>query len=438
MRRVFLVAWRDYLATVKTKGFIIGLVIAPLFMGGSGVAFVLLRNQVDTRDRRIAVIDHSGAAVAELQRAATERNDREVFDTEKGQKVKPAYLIDVVEPASGDAKAQRLELSDRIRQGELHGFLEIGPEARHPGTNAATAYVRYYARNAAFDDLRRWLDNTVNNHLRATRLTDSGIPPEEVGQVLRWISLEPMQLVSREESTGEIAQARRQSEAEAIFPPLILMMLMFIMLMMGAAPLLNSVMEEKTQRIAEVLLGSVKPFHLMLGKLLGGLAVSFTGAAVYVGLGLFVLMQAGLMGYVPVSILPWFLVYLPAAVLLVGAWQAALGSLCSDVRDAQSMTLPGMLPVIVPMFVIMPVLKEPLSGFATTMSLIPPFTPLVMLLRQASGAGIPAWQPWAGLVGVLLTTAAMIWIGGRIFRVGILSQGKLPGVRQIVNWVLHG
>lgn len=296
----------------------------------------------------------------------------------------------------------------------------------------------YYARNAAFDDLRRWLDNTVNNHLRATRLTDSGVPQEEVGEVLRWLSLEPMQLVSREEGTGQIGQARRQSEAEAVFPPLILMMLMFIMMMMGAAPLLNSVMEEKSQRIAEVLLGSVKPFHLMLGKLLGGLAVSFTGAGVYVGLGLFVLLQAGLMGYVPVHILPWIVIYLPAAVIMVGAWQAALGSVCSDVRDAQSMTLPGMLPAIVPMFVMMPVLKEPLSGFATTMSLIPPFTPLLMLLRQASGAGVPAWQPWVGLAGVAVTATAMIWIGGRVFRVGILSQGKLPGVRQVMTWIWRG
>lgn len=438
MRRVLLVAWRDYLATVKTKGFIIGLVIAPLFMGGSGVAFALLRNQVDTRDRRVAVIDHSGTVVGELQRAASERNDREVFDATKGEKVKPAYVIDPIETASGEAEVQRLQLSNRVRQGELHGFLEIGPEVLHPGTNTVTAYVRYYARNAAFDDLRRWLDNTVNNHLRATRLTDSGVPQEEVGEVLRWLSLEPMQLVSREEGTGQIGQARRQSEAEAVFPPLILMMLMFIMMMMGAAPLLNSVMEEKSQRIAEVLLGSVKPFHLMLGKLLGGLAVSFTGAGVYVGLGLFVLLQAGLMGYVPVHILPWIVIYLPAAVIMVGAWQAALGSLCSDVRDAQSMTLPGMLPAIVPMFVMMPVLKEPLSGFATTMSLIPPFTPLLMLLRQASGAGVPAWQPWVGLAGVAVTATAMIWIGGRVFRVGILSQGKLPGVRQVMTWIWRG
>ncbi|MCB1128459.1 MAG: ABC transporter permease, partial [Verrucomicrobiae bacterium] len=117
---------------------------------------------------------------------------------------------------------------------------------------------------------------------------------------------------------------------------------------------------------------------------------------------------------------------------------AALGSVCSDVRDAQSMTLPGMLPAMIPMFVIMPVLKEPLSGFATVMSLLPPFTPLLMMLRQASGAGIPAWQPYVGLAGVILTTLASVWLAGRIFRVGILSQGKLPGPRQILRWMIRG
>lgn len=438
MKRMLLVAKRDYLATVKTKGFIVGLVIAPIFMGGSGIAFALLRGQVDTKDREVAVVDHSGVVVAEIERAAGRRNEEVVFDKQKGEKLQPAYVIKTTPPAPEAMDTLRLELSDRVRAGELHGFLEIGPEVLQPGTNTAASYLRYYARNAAFDDLRRWLDNTVNNHLRRTRLIEAGVADAEADQVFRWISLDPMRLVSREEATGEISQGQRQSDAEAILPPLIMLMLMFLMMMMGAAPLLNSVMEEKTQRIAEVLLGSVRPFELMFGKLLGGLAVAFTGAGVYVGLGLFALMQAGLMGYVPVAMLPWFLIYLFAAVLMIGAWQAALGSVCSDVRDAQSMTLPGMLPAIIPMFVIMPVLKEPLSDFATVMSLIPPFTPLLMMLRQASGAGIPAWQPYAGLVGVIFTTIASVWLAGRIFRVGILSQGKLPGPRQIIRWMLRG
>jgi ABC-2 type transport system permease protein len=438
MKRMLLVAKRDYLATVKTKGFIIGLVIAPIFMGGSGIAFALLRGQVDTRDRHLAVLDHSGVVAPEIERAAKQRNEEVVFDEEKGGKVQPAYVIQITPPAADDPDQQRLELSDRVRAGKLHGFVEIGPEVLHPGTNTATSYLRYYARNAAFDDLRRWLDNTANNHLRRTRLTEAGLAETDADQVFRWVSLAPMRLVSREADTGEVKSGGRQSEAEAILPPLILLMLMFLMMMMGAAPLLNSVMEEKTQRIAEVLLGSIRPFELMLGKLLGGLAVSLTGAGVYLGLGLFALMQAGLMGYVPVEMLPWFLVYLLSAVLMIGAWQAALGSICSDVRDAQSMTLPGMLPAIIPMFVIMPVLKEPLSGFATVMSLLPPFTPLLMMLRQASGAGIPAWQPYVGLTGVVLTTLASIWLAGRIFRVGILSQGKLPGPRQMLRWLVKG
>ncbi|MCB1127046.1 MAG: hypothetical protein KDM81_11150, partial [Verrucomicrobiae bacterium] len=229
-----LVAKRDYLATVRTKGFIVGLVIAPIFMGGSGIAFALLRGHVDTRDRHIAVLDRSGVVATELERAAKQRNDEVVFDQDKHEKVQPAYVIEAIPPVADDPDAQRLELSDRVRAGDLHGFVDVGPEVLHPGTNAATSYLRYYARNAAFDDLRNWLNNTVNNHLRRSRLTGAGLDEAQADQVFRWISLDPMHLVSQEAGTGEVKQGGRQSEAEAILPPLVLLMLMFLMLMMGA------------------------------------------------------------------------------------------------------------------------------------------------------------------------------------------------------------
>jgi len=208
--------------------------------------------------------------------------------------------------------------------------------------------------------------------------------------------------------------------------------------MMGAVPLLNSVMEEKTQRIAEVLLGSLKPFEFMMGKVLGGVGVSLTGSVVYVVGGIAMVGAMGFAEFVPYRVLPWFFVFMLLAILMIGSMLAALGAACSDPKDAQSLTLPAMLPVIAPMFVMMPVLREPQSGLATWMSLFPPCTPLLMLARMATPGGVPGWQPWVGLCGVILFTLISVWAGGRIFRMGILLQGKPPKLGEMLRWAIRG
>ncbi|MBU0756246.1 MAG: ABC transporter permease, partial [Planctomycetes bacterium] len=127
--------------------------------------------------------------------------------------------------------------------------------------------------------------------------------------------------------------------------------------------------------------------------------------------------------------------YMIAAIFMYGSLLAAVGSACNDQKEIQSIMPFVMIPMMVPMFVLIPVIKEPLGGLATTLSLIPPFTPMTMMLRQATPTSIPAWQPWAGMVGIALFTLFSIWAGSRIFRVGILMQGKAPKVGELVKWV---
>jgi ABC-2 type transport system permease protein len=136
--------------------------------------------------------------------------------------------------------------------------------------------------------------------------------------------------------------------------------------------------------------------------------------------------------------IPWFFTFLVLEIVMVGSMLAALGSACNDPKDAQNLTFPAMFPVFFPMFVFMPILMEPTSAFATWLSLVPPFTPMLMVIRKAAPAGIPAWQPWVGLVGVLLFTAFAVWAGGRIFRVGILMQGGPPKLSKILKWSIRG
>jgi len=438
MHKIFKLAKREYLESVKTKGFIIMLVMMPLVMGGSGIAMLLFRGQVDTSDKRVALLDYSGTVTPLLQRAVEARNKASVFEPKTGKRVQPAYVLETVKPDGWNPQGQRLVLSDRIRRGELHAFLEIGPNVLHPKEEPAKFRMTYHAKNAAIDAVRIWMNNVINNDLRKSRLTEAGLDAARAEEILSWIQVEPLGLLSADRTTGEIQEARKSSEAEAVLVPLILFFLMFLMVMMGAMPLLGSTQEEKTQRIAEVLLGSLRPHEFMAGKVLGGLAVSLTGAAVYVAGGVILMNAFGLGKYVPGRVLPWFFTFLVLEIVMVGSYLAALGSACNDPKDAQNMTFPAMIPVFIPMFLAMPILQEPTSGFATGLSLFPLFTPMLMLLRKAVPAGIPAWQPWVGLAGVILLTVFSVWAGGRIFRIGILMQGGPPKLSKVIRWAIRG
>jgi ABC-type Na+ efflux pump permease subunit len=438
MNKIIRFTKREYLAAVKTKGFIIGLVIAPIMMSGGFLAFILLEDRVDTNDKHLAVVDHTGVVAQALVEAAEDRNKKEIFDEESKEKVKPAYYVEMVTPVTQDTLKQHLELSDRVRRGELHAFIVIGPDVVHPGESKVGDYISYYAKNAAMDDVRRWTSWPINNHLRKLRLADAGIEENQVPELFEWIDVSGLGLVSVDESTGDIADAKEASPIEALLVPIAFMMLMFIMIMFSVPAMLNSVMEEKTQRISEVMLGSITPFEFMSAKLLSGIAVSLTSSAVYVFGGLFVLTSLSLQGYVPIHIIPWFFVFMILAVLMFGAISAALGATCSEPKDAQSLSFPMILPALIPMFIYFPVAKEPLSSFSTWISLIPPFTPMLMTLRMATPDSIPMWQPIVGLIGVILFTILFVWAGGRIFRVAILMQGTPPKFANIVKWAIRG
>ncbi len=438
MVKALRIAKREYLATVRTKGFIIGLVVAPLLFGGSAIAMVIFENRVDTRDKVIAVVDRSGLVAETVVKAAEARNARVVYDDETGEKVQAAYVIDLVAPNDVNPDAQRLELSERVRARELHAFVEVGPGVLHPRGEATASRIDYYAKGAAIDDLRRWVEQPINGELRSLRLLETGADPAAHPDMFDWVSASPMGLVSLDPETGEIGVPRRSSEAEALIAPLVMPMLMFMMIMMGAVPLLNGVMEEKSQRIAEVVLGSAKPFEFMGGKVVGGLAVSLTAATVYIVAGILAVREMGLSEYIPYHVLPWFLVYTLLAIVMLGALYAALGSVCNDPSEAQSLMLPGMIPVMIPMFVLVPVIKEPESTFATALSLFPLFTPILMLIRQTALETLPAWQPLAGVLGMLLFAVLMVWAGGRIFRMAILMQGTPPKLGNMLRWAMKG
>src|SRR5450755_3760679 len=141
---------------------------------------------------------------------------------------------------------------------------------------------------------------------------------------------------------------------------------------------------------------------------------------------------------VPFAVFPWFYVYLIADVTFLCSLDAALGSGCGSPQDAQQLAIVLLAPVMIPYFLFSFVMQQPNGAISTAMSLFPPFTPMLMLLRQAMPGGVPAWQPWVGLLGVLAFTLLMVWAAARVFRVAILMQGKTPKVAEMFRWAIRG
>lgn len=433
MYRILRIARRDYIAAVFTKGFLIGLILAPVLMCGGLLAIPIMKH-VEPSERRLMILDPSGTLEGPLLEAASQHNQVKPGKSRHG----PALHFEFQTPQTNALENQRLDLADRVKSGSIHAFVEIPPEVFLTNGRPSRSRIQYYARSSAMDETRGWLEQTLNDELRRRRFQAAGIEPARLEALEAWFNIQGMTLPSRDSTTGEVKAARKENEFSTVGIPMVAIIAMMMLVMMGAMPLLQSVLEEKSQRIAEVLLGCASPWEIMAGKLLGGVAVTLTAMLFYGGAGFTAMSSMAISGVVPLGLIPWFVVFGISAVLMYGSVAVALGSACSDAKDAQHLQMPVMMPLLIPAMMMMPLVKEPNSTLATVLSLFPPFTPLLMVLRLGSPAGVPAWQAWIGLVGVLLTTAFTIWIAGRIFRVGILMQGKLPSFAEILRWGWRG
>jgi ABC-2 type transport system permease protein len=437
LRRILLIAKRDFLAVVRTKAFLVGLVLAPLLFGGGFIGIAFLKAKPDVADKRIAILDRTGVLAAAVIQVAEEKNAREMLDKKTGRQVSPRYVFEAVN-AEDDVAAQRLALSDRVRRGELVAFLEFGPRVLHPGEDSAARRVAYYTNAAGLDEMSRWISDPINTGLRRVRMAELGIDAKRTSELLGTPTLDRMSLVDRDQKTGAIRAASKKSEVETVVVPMVMMLLLGMIIMVGAAPMLPAITEDKRERVIEMLLGSATPFELMMGKVLSAVGVSLTSSSFYVAGGTLALSGMGMIGLAPLELLPWFYVYVIADVVMLCALAAALGAATSDPRDAQSLHVVLISPVIIPYFMMMPLLRSPNSLTMTIMSLIPPFTPMLMLTRQAMPGGVPSWQPWVGLVGIVAWALASVWAASRIFRIGILIQGKTPKLAELARWAIRG
>ena len=212
-------------------------------------------------------------------------------------------------------------------------------------------------------------------------------------------------------------------------------MLLFMLVMMSAPALLNQVLEEKMQKISEILVAAVSPFQLMLGKLLGTILVSMTLSLLYLGAIYYMTIHFEVSGLIPASMYAWFIFFQLLAMLIFGSIFSAIGAACTEMRDAQNLMMPAMFIVVIPMMCLGIVMESPESLFSRVVSLFPPATPTLMLVRMSIPPGPTVWEI---VLSVILTSSfalASVWAGGKIFRIGILSQGQAPTFTRLIRWI---
>jgi ABC-2 type transport system permease protein len=438
MNKSFVIALREYRAAVRSKAFVITLVAMPVLMIGSIIVQVLLKDKVDTTDKTFAMVDRTGQFEDAFKAAVAFYNQAMVFAGEGDErlKVKPEFILEFIDPESiGEPPQSTLKLSDRVRNKEISGFIELDAGVIN---SAADANVNYHSQTSVDNAFRRFASKVVNETIQRIRSEKEGIDQAVIQRVVQPVEVNDMSLVERDVETGGISTPQDSNPVVDIILPMGLMMLIFMAVMVGATPLMQAVMEEKQARISEVLLGSIQPFQLMVGKLAGNVAVSLTTVGVYIAGGFCTLQYLDQSHIFPsLQIIIWLLVFQSLAVLMFGALFISIGAAVNDMREAQSAMMPVMILAMAPMFVWLNVIREPESTFSTAISLFPPATPMLMLLRLAAPGSIPLWQPFLGCGLVILTTILFIYAAGKIFRMGILMQGEAASFRRMLSWVIR-
>ena len=449
MRKVWVIARREYRAAVRTKAFVVSIVLMPALMIGSIGIQVLFKKLEDTGEKKFAVVDRTGGELAAaLAKAADQYNQHLAYDPETKQQVASRILIEVV-PPSGPAPdavaAQRYELSQRVAEDEIEGIVEIGPKVFEVRGNPFQqkdkvddeSAVRFQAKKPTQRQFMAWAEQTLNAEIRARRFRDRGIDPATVAAAQEPVPLKYKALTKRTPA-GTYEDAEAGAQLANFFLPVVMIGLMLMVIMVGATPAMQGVVEEKGQRIAEVLLGSVSPFELMAGKLLGLVGVSLTMAAVYLGGGYVVAQRYGVADMLSPALMAWFVVFLTLALLIYGSLFIAVGAAAGDVKDTQTLMMPVMVVAFLPFFAIGPIMQDPNGPVAVACSWFPFATPFLLVARQSVPPGVPAAQMAGGIALVLATTLGCVWAAGRIFRVGLLMQGKGAKFGDLFRWVLKG
>jgi ABC-2 type transport system permease protein len=434
MRKTLIVAQSEFTTLVKTKAFLISLILMPIVMGGSIMLVRATRDATDSKDRTFAVVDYTGVIAEPLKAVAGLYNSStpSALDGVLPRKG-PRFIPVAINPAGRNADDLRLELSNRVRRQELFAFVELPAEILDPASGAS---IRYYSDHPSYNALPQWVRATVNAVVLNERFRQAAVDRALVVRLTKQAPIDELGLFEPS-AGGGVKPAEEVSVARAIGIPLAALVLMYMTIMTSAPQLLNTIIEEKMSRISEVLVGSITPFQLMMGKLIGGAAASTLLSVIYIAGGLAVAQSWG--GYasaITPAIVGWFLLFLILSLFIFGSLFVAIGAACNDLKDSQNMMTPVMLLVMVPVFTAGSVLRAPDGTLATVLSLVPTAAPFLMLLRISLQPGPPVWQIVLSVLLMSGTAVVVVWAAGKIFRTGLLMQGKSATFAEMLRWVM--
>lgn len=407
LRHVVAVARWEFIEKVRTKAFVISLLITPLFMLMFAVLPPLLSNIQNDKTTQFGVWDGTHGLATGLHESLAAQ--RKLPDSS------PRYKLILLEGKTGQEAVDAAK--SRVFAGELRGIVIIPPDAEK------THAIKYYGENVGNDiDISR-IKTAVEKSIISRRLVKYSVDPEAI----RDISLETeVQSIKLSKDGTE----QKTSSIEQFFGMYGSILIVMMMISMTGQIMVRSMLDEKSNRIIEILLSSCRPVELMLGKLLGlgglGLVQGMLWMIISGGASLFFPLAASFLGFLPIVIMFALLGYLFYAALLIG-----LGSTATTEQEAQAMTGYAIMVSALPFVLMFVLLDEPSGTLARVMSFIPFLTPSVMSARIFLQTP-PWWEITLAVLSMLVWITIVTFVSAKIFRVGILTYGKKMTMKEII------
>jgi ABC-2 type transport system permease protein len=297
-----------------------------------------------------------------------------------------------------------------------------------------------YTRQGGNLALKEMVRNSLNDQLRKARLEGHGLAAKEIGDIFGLkVEIDDQEITS----TGEV---QKGNEVKGLLVGFGMVLLVMMPSLIWGMELMRSIIEEKNQRIVEILISSLTPFELLLGKILGIGLVGLTQLGIWVGLSAVItggvaatISRFGGAAFsvsdlVPASAIPLLLAFFILAFFMYAMLYAAVGSAVNTEKEGQQFAMPIMMVMMVPWFLIGVIIQAPDAPFVVTMSLIPLYTPMLMSMRAGLGT-LPLWQGVLGITLTSLTIVFLTWVCSKIYRVGILMYGQKPSLAEVVKWI---
>ena len=451
MNSILAIAKREFLATVATRAFLIGLLILPALIAIFALAAPRLFSQKNYQIKgEILVIDSTGRITPELQktfdheRIAARRKEEarkalsnvpQQVQQLSGNSIKknlaseigPIPELRIVEmPANSDLEQEKKWLNVQPKDMPHLALLVIHKDAIEPAGLENPIYELYVPPN--FDDRT---GNEIQQGLREAvvnaRIQARSIDKSTMDAIIN-IPSAPSVTVTQNEQ-------RQTVQGFNIILPAVFGFLLFMGTMGGGGQLLNSTVEEKSSRVVEVLLSAVSPMELMAGKLLGQLGISLVGMGLYIVLGIALLSGFALLGLLDLSLIFYLIIFFLITYLVMGSLMMSIGAAVNDVKEAQSLMMPLMLVFMIPWILWLPISRDPGSALSVTMSFLPPVNTFAMLLRMTSNTPPPLWQVWLSIAIGIGSAYCALWFAAKVFRIGLLMFGKAPNFATLIRWV---